>query len=140
MSKGLCSNCEKIVELERFTGDKDFNVRGETIKIKVPFVKCPECGDVAMSMNAEIDPFQEAYREYRKRHKLLQPEEIKEWRKSIKLTQTELSRLLGIGVASLSRYENGSLQDESHDKLIRLTMLPRNLEWLMTKSQLASQP
>jgi hypothetical protein len=38
-----------------------------------------------------------------------------------------MNRLLGWGGATLSRYENGALQDETHEKALRLAMEPRNL-------------
>jgi hypothetical protein len=34
---------------------------------------------------------------------------------------------LGWGAVTLSRYENGALQDEAHDKTLHLAMLPENL-------------
>ena len=55
------------------------------------------------------------------------PPEIKAFRKRYGLTQGELSKLLGWGPVTLSRYENGALQDEVHDKMLRLAMNPENL-------------
>jgi hypothetical protein len=34
---------------------------------------------------------------------------------------------LGQGGATLSRYENGALQSEAHDQLLKLVMQPENL-------------
>jgi transcriptional regulator with XRE-family HTH domain len=81
------------------------------------------------------DPFDLAYIEYRKKHSLLQPEEIVDWRKTHHLTQGEFAKLLGIGIATLNRYENGSLQNESHENLLRLAMNPSNLLKLIEKSE-----
>lgn len=47
------------------------------------------------------------------------------------MTQRELSDLLGWGGATISRYENGALQDEAHDKTMRLAMDPINLKKLI---------
>jgi len=58
---------------------------------------------------------------------MYQPEDIKELRKQFGLTQIEFSKLLGWGVASLSRYENGALQDEGHDRYLQLLKNPENL-------------
>src|SRR4030066_1226736 len=58
---------------------------------------------------------------------MMQPEEIREFRKKCGLTQNEMNLLLGWGGATLSRYENGALQDETHEKALRLAMEPRNL-------------
>ena len=62
---------------------------------------------------------------------MLQPEEIRNFRKRYGLTQKELSDFLGWGGATLSRYENGALQDETHEKTLRLAMEPRNLLGLL---------
>lgn len=58
---------------------------------------------------------------------MLQPEDIKEIRKKYGITQTELSRLLGVGGATLSRYENGALQDKAYDTQLKLINDPRNM-------------
>jgi transcriptional regulator with XRE-family HTH domain len=58
---------------------------------------------------------------------MLQAEDIKEIRKKYGITQTELSRLLGVGGATLSRYENGALQDKAHDTQLKLISDPRNM-------------
>jgi len=58
---------------------------------------------------------------------MIQPEAIREIRKKYGLTQGELAGLLGWGVATLSRYENGALQSSAHDRLLALATEPRNL-------------
>jgi len=94
-------------------------VRGEPIETTVSSWKCSECGREFLNTLDDEDPLKTAYREYRKAHNMLQPEELKEIRKSIGLTQGELGSLLGWGRVTLSRYENGSLQDRSHDFQLR---------------------
>jgi len=125
--RGLCSNCEKETTLEPMTEEQEITVRKEPIKVGLKLYRCSECGDEVLDIKEAQDPFDLAYREYRRRHGLLQPEEIREWRKARGLTQNELAGLVGLGAATLTRYENGSLQDASHDKLLRLAMDPSNL-------------
>ena len=50
----------------------------------------------------------------------MQPNEIKKIRKKYNLTQSAFSKLLGFGEKTITRYENGSIQDLAHDNLIRL--------------------
>ena len=88
--------------------------------------KCPKCGEEFVDLS-QPDPFKAAYELYRTRHKLLQPEEIRAFRRRYQLTQAELAGILGLGGATLSRYETGKLQDETHDTLLRLAMEPENL-------------
>ena len=135
MVRGLCSNCEKETRLELVTKEEVIRVRNKPIKVEVQHSKCTECSDEVFDPNLNLDPFDLAYREYRKRYGFLQPEEIRDWRKANKLTQSELAKLLGVGLATISRYENGALQDPSHEKLLRLAMNPSNLLRLIEGSE-----
>jgi putative zinc finger/helix-turn-helix YgiT family protein len=125
--KGICPNCEKETELELVHRVEDIKVRGEAIKVEVKYYKCKNCGEEFEDPRSDEDPLDKAYREYRRRYGMMQPEEVRDFRKKFGLTQYEMSRLLGWGGATLSRYENGALQDETHEKALRLAMDPRNL-------------
>jgi putative zinc finger/helix-turn-helix YgiT family protein len=125
--KGICPNCEKETELELVHRVEDIKVRGEAIKVEVKYYKCKNCGEEFEDPHSDEDPLDKAYREYRRRHGMMQPEEVRDFRKRFGLTQNEMSRLLGWGGATLSRYENGALQDETHEKALRLAVAPRNL-------------
>lgn len=127
MKTGICPSCEKESKFEMVSAIEDFNVRGELIKVKVEYYKCLTCGDEFEDPDSDYDPLDKAYREYRRQHGMIQPEEIRSFRKMFGLTQYELSKLLGWGGSTLSRYENGALQDETHEKALRLAMEPRNL-------------
>jgi len=123
----FCPNCEKETEQEYIDKIEDINIRGEVIPINLKYYKCKECGEEFEIPHPEYDPLDLAYREYRSRKGLKQPEEIKNYRKELGLTQKEFSKILGIGIATLNRYENGALQSEAHDRIIRLYMEPGNL-------------
>lgn len=131
----LCTNCEKETGFERIAKSETFRVRGEAVTVDVEYVRCKECGDVVLNPAVNTDPFELAYRAFRQKHALLQPEEIASWRKAHHLTQAEFAGLLGVGIATLNRYENGALQNESHEKLLRLAMDSANLLRLIEKSE-----
>jgi len=133
--KTICTNCEKQTEFEPITKRETFDVRKEPIIVDVEYIKCKECGDTILNPSVNHDPFDLVYREYRRKHTLIQPEEILDWRKAHHLTQREFAKLLGIGIATLNRYENGALQNESHENLLRLAMNPSNLLKLIEKSE-----
>lgn len=124
--KAVCPNCEKESKVEIIRTKENIEVRGESVEVQTEYSKCAECGEEFENTRG-YDGLEAAYREYRTRHGMLQPEQLRDWRKSLGLTQKELSSLLGWGGATLSRYENGALQDEAHDKILRLAMEPRNL-------------
>ena len=125
--KGICPNCEKETTLERIHREEVFDIRGEPVKVEVHLFKCEECGEEFEDPQASYDPVEEAYRIYRSRKGMVQPEEMRAFRRKYGLTQKELGELLGWGGATLSRYENGALQSEAHDQLLKLVMQPENL-------------
>jgi putative zinc finger/helix-turn-helix YgiT family protein len=125
--RGICPNCEKETDLELVHAAENIEVRGEQIKIDMEYYRCLSCGEEFEDPRSDDDPLDKAYREYRRRHGMIQPEEIRNLRKRYGFTQHEMSKLLGWGLATLSRYENGALQDEAHDKTLRLAMEPRNV-------------
>ncbi len=131
--KGICPNCEKETELEVIRATEVVEVRGEPIEVDAEFFKCTECGTDFENTRGP-DALVLAYREYRRRHDMLQPEQIRDWRKQYGLTQNELSKILGWGGVTLSRYENGALHSEAHEKILRLAMEPHNLRKLIEEA------
>ena len=112
----------------------DIEVKGETFKVQEHYYKCLKCGEEFTNPHDPSDPLDQAYREYRKKHGLLQPEEIKGFRTLYGLTQKELASLLGLGDVTISRYENGALQEPVYDNLLRFAMVPRNLLERLSRS------
>lgn len=125
--QGICPNCEDYRELESIKGREVIKVRGEPIEVETNYFRCSFCGEDFGDPRSKADPIDIAFREYRKKHGMTQPEEIRGLRKQFGLTQTEMSKILGWGLATLSRYENGALQDEAHDVTLRLVKDPLNL-------------
>ena len=136
----ICGICEKETQHEFIRASKPVNVRGESIEVIVEYHKCADCGEESIDLNSEYDHLAEAYKEYRQRHGMIQPEKMRSWRKQYALTQGELSRLLGWGATTLSRYENGALQDDTHDRALRLVMEPGALLKLVEEEPDALNP
>lgn len=132
--KGFCPYCEKKRELRFIERNENIPVKNETIEVQCRFLLCETCNGEFEDPEDSYDPLEKAYCEYRKKYSLMQPEEIKAFRKKYGLTQQELSSLLGWGLATLSRYENGSLQDDCHEKALRLATNPCNLLELIERS------
>ena len=123
--KSVCPGCEKETRVDIVKKVEHFDIRGEELEIMAEFRRCAECG-AEFENTRDHDALAQAYREYRQRHNMLQPEHIQKWRKGLGVTQKELGALLGWGGATLSRYENGALQDDAHEKMLRMTMEPHN--------------
>lgn len=132
--KGVCPNCEKVTDLTDFKTKEAIKVRGEPIEVDVEYSKCMECGNEFEDPRSKNDPLEKAYRKYRSIKNMLQPEEVRNLRKHYGLTQRELSKLIGWGGATLSRYENGALQDITHDIFLQLLKNPENIQSLILKN------
>ena len=132
--KGICPMCEKVVELDHIKGKEVYEIKEKKIEIDVDYFKCLECNDEFEDPNSENDPIEDAYIKYREQTCLMQPYEIRKLRKHYGLTQSELSNLLGWGGATLSRYENGALQDGAHDNLLQLIKDPQSMLTLINKN------
>lgn len=125
--KEICPNCEDYADISVIKKTEEFMVRGESINVEVSFFQCMDCKEEFINPSDASCGLKEAYREYRQLHNIMQPEEILELRKRYGLTQSELCKILGWGGATLSRYENGALQDKAHEKTLSLIKEPHNL-------------
>jgi putative zinc finger/helix-turn-helix YgiT family protein len=123
----VCPECGKITEWEKITRSEQFDIKKEKITVDIQLLRCPECGVEFEDLNYDLNPYMKAYEEYRSRKGMIHPAQIIEFRKKYNLTQKELSELLGFGGVTLSRYENGALQDEAHDQLLHFILEPSNL-------------
>jgi putative zinc finger/helix-turn-helix YgiT family protein len=122
-----CLNCDYAEEIPLTRESIRISVCGEEIEATKEVYRCPACGEGFISSLGH-DALTEAYRKYRHRHGLLQPEEIRQWREQTGLTQPELSAFLGWESSTLRWYENGDLQEVEHDNLLKsLMQQPLNL-------------
>lgn len=129
-----CPVCDATSGLELMREEKTITVRNEPIPVDMEYYRCGECGEEFRGLEQKDDPFERAYRLYRAKHGMVQPEYIRTFRRKYSLTQGELANLLGLGGATLSRYEKGALQDRTHDTLMRMAIDPANLRELVFHS------
>lgn len=127
MAKDICWNCGKETDLEYIEKYENILVRGDEVSVLVKYYRCHKCEGEYEDQKSTYDPLALAYKKYLERHRMMQPNEIRELRKRYGLTQRELSKLLGWGEVTLSRYENGALQDDSHDIMLKMINEPHNL-------------
>ena len=115
----FCIHCGRKDTLILIQRTEEVDIRGERISIEAAFYRCEACGEEFEHSRPDNDPVAQAYREYRRRKGMLQPEEIREFRKKIGFSQEELGELIGTSLEMIKRYEEGALQDEVHDRMIR---------------------
>lgn len=118
--KKECPDCE--IERDLIYGEVSevLKVRGENIEVTSKIYYCQEGEHYFYDVEDEEDKFEFAYREYRKRKGLLQPEEIRQIRERYGLSQRNFARLLDWGDITIHRYESGAIQDTVHNDLLSL--------------------
>jgi len=139
--QGHCPSCGRDVPVKLETRTETYVVRGEPISVKVELCLCPFCGESISDDLRDEETLRAVYAEYRRKHGLLQPDEIRAKRERYCLSQRALSRLLGWGLVTIQRYESGALQDAAHDSLLRqlddplfvVSMLNRNEDAFSTR-------
>ena len=92
-----CEVCEREVETKIITRNQVFNVCGEDIEIAAQVMVCAECGEELFNEELDSATLINAYNEYRRRHKLLLPEEIRKIREQYGLSQRSFAKLLNWG-------------------------------------------
>lgn len=127
MKGAFCPNCEEYTKATSRIEKEVYNVRGEPIEIEAEVATCQKCGEKIFDEERDSRNLEKAYSLYRKEHNLLTPDEIRKMREKYGLSQRALARLLGWGEITIHRYENGAIQDNAHDNLLRLIEDPQNM-------------
>jgi putative zinc finger/helix-turn-helix YgiT family protein len=135
-----CPCCDTADHVKVLHRKETIPVRGEPIEVDVEFLRCSACDCEFEPMDSERDPLETAYRIYRERHGLLQPEEIRAIREQYGLTQKEMSGVLGWGSVTLSRYETGALQNEAHNTALELVRDEKTFLALLKKRGTVIRP
>jgi len=135
--KKYCEECGREVETKIITKNEAYDVCGETIVVEAQILVCAECGEEFYSEELDNATLVRAYNEYRRRHKLLLPEEIKKIREQYGLSQRSFAKLLNWGDKTICRYENGSIQDKAHNSLLLFLREPENMRTYLTENEVS---
>lgn len=133
-----CPNCGKTGDLHLLHREESVKVRGQSVTVNAEFFHCAACESDFETADGP-DTLDAAYRKHRDANGLIQPERLEEWRRSLGLRQAELATLLGWSTATVSRYENGALQDDAHDRAMRAAMTPDGLAALIGSANKLSE-
>ena len=118
---GMCPACGRpTLERRRIRDEFDYGPAGERVRVvaeDVPVLACAGCGEVFYGPEAE----QVQHRALCRALGLMTPEQIRGLRERSGRSQAEFARLTGIGVATLSRWEQGRLlPSRSMDRYLRI--------------------
>ena len=131
-----CEECGREVETKVITKRESYDVCGESVEVDAQILVCAECGEEFYCEELDNATLIRAYNEYRRRHKLLLPEEIKKIREQYGLSQRSFAKLLNWGDKTICRYENGSIQDKAHNSLLLFLREPENMRTYLTENEI----
>lgn len=135
--KKYCEKCKKDVDAIIVSKNETYKVFGEDIDVQAQVLTCPECNEEFYCEELDNATLTNVYNEYRKRHKLLFPSEIKQIRESYGLSQRGFAKLLNWGDKTINRYENGSIQDNAHNSLLLFLRKPENMKIYLAENEIS---
>jgi len=94
--------------------------RKEEFMIFSHFYLCEDTGEEFTSTELDEINLLQVHNQYRDKHNLPFPFEIKEIRNKYGLSGTKMSEILGFGVNSYRNYEHGEVPSNSNGRLIQL--------------------
>jgi putative zinc finger/helix-turn-helix YgiT family protein len=109
-------------------------------QVNIPALTVPQCANChTISIDDEAD--QQISAAFRGEARLLSPEEIREGREKLGLTQTQFANLLGVGEATISRWETGTqIQQRAMDRFLRVCFAsPAAVELLRSDFQTSAR-
>lgn len=118
---------EKYVAIvSPFTGGKVKEVtkietqtfRKESYNVHVRYYECVDTGEKFTTTEQDQLLFNDLYAQYRVKHGIPFPDEIKEIRLRYGLNYAQIAKILGFGVNQYAQYENGQVPSESNGKMI----------------------
>mgnify|MGYP000124472653 CR=1 FL=1 len=122
IEKMFCSICEEEHNVELIEEEREIEIKGKKVKHKEKMYRCNKYTKENTFETGEMwnENLISSYDAYRQQNNLLTSKEIKQIRNKYKITQLEMAKLLGVGDVTVTRYETKQIQDEAHDKIMRL--------------------
>lgn len=119
----LCLKCEnEKFSIKKVKIEQEF--KGRTLKVIVEAMACDTCDFNQFTDDQANMLRRETVELYKREEKLLTAEQIRKYREDLGMSQVEFATYLGVGVASIKRWETCFVQEKSQDELIRIKCDP----------------
>ncbi len=112
----------KIIQKE-----ETYPVMGEDTTIVANVKVCVDCGEEVFDFKLDEENLKRAYKKYKRNHALMTADEIYALRKKYNISQRTLATLIGCSQATVVRYENGNIQDNTHNNIMHMLLKPENM-------------
>ena len=128
-----CPFCDGYANLER--EPKILTYRNEPYKIMQHFYRCEKCKEEFTTDEVDEFSLRQAWYQYRAKHHIPFPEEIKSIREQYGLSASKMSEILGMGTNQYAAYERGDMPIISNANLIRIASNPTSFLNLIEDSE-----
>ena len=121
---------EEICKHVNFTvvqKEETYPVLGENTTIIANVKVCDDCGEDVFDFELDEENLKRAFKKYKRNHALMTAEEICALRKKYNISQRTLATLIGCSQATVVRYENGNIQNNTHNNIMRMLLKPENM-------------
>lgn len=116
--------------------DREFVFRKEKFTVKFHYLLDTETKEQFTTTELDEINTNQVYNQYRDKHNLPFPDEIKKLREKYDLPATKMSEILGFGVNTYRNYEDGEVPVDANAKLIQLADEPHVFRKLVRMSSL----
>lgn len=120
VEKFYCERCKEVSTTTVKKVKEEYPVKNESVVIEADVRYCDICKEALWDNELDGANLIRAYDLFKKQKGLLTSDQIKQIRNKYDLSQSAFAKLLGVGEKTITRYENGAIQDKAHDILIRL--------------------
>lgn len=110
------------------------NFRKESFPVVYHYYLCEDSGEQFTTTELDERNMTQLYNQYREKHNLPFPDEVKAIREKYGLAATRMSEILGFGINSYRNYENGEVPSQANGRLIQLANDPEKFKDLVELS------
>ena len=113
-----CIQCAQA-DLQPKTVQLPGTIRSENYTAEMQGLECPNCGYKTIEGATMPEYGRLLADKYRAAHGLLTSDEIRARRRRLGMSQAKFAQYVGVGLASIKRWEMGRIQDKHHNEIIK---------------------
>ncbi len=136
MKKGYCENCNKLVEYHTKEKEDTFSIRGKEYTYNKLIGYCDNCNEEITANLLTDENLKRMDDKYREIENIIKIEEITQILRKYKIGKKPLSKLLGWGEVTLTRYINGDVPTKPYsDELYKILDDANYMEKILDKNK-----
>lgn len=135
MTKEYCYNCDDFVEFQVREEEQSFDIKGMNIKVIGKTAYCKHCDEKVYIKEFENETIKQANEIYRNKKNIITISEIEFLLKKYQIGKKPLSKLLGWGENTISRYLDGLTPNIEYSNKLKELFDPQKMQSLLLKNK-----